>query len=55
MVLFFILVNEIYITNFDNQKRINLELRIDMNVDDRIQVTYELYLFVFFFFEIKAG
>lgn len=35
-------------TNFDNQKRINLELRIDMNVDDRIQVTYERYLFFFF-------
>lgn len=55
MVLLFILVNEIYVKKFDNLKKINLELRIDRYVDDRIQITLELYSFVFFFSEIKTS
>lgn len=54
MVLLFISVNEIHMTNFDNLKKINLELRIDRYVDDRIQVTFELYPFVFFFFRDQS-
>lgn len=54
MVLLFILVNEIYVKKFDNLKKINLELRIDRYVDDRIQITLELYSFVFFFFRDQS-